>query len=202
MDVVAEVFGRHTAGPLRPGVAAALARRTAARLEAGGYARCVRVAGAAWLVPTPAGLALGQDPGQDKPFEAWAPRAWKLDHVAAVARLRLVLADRYPEARWESERAIRRYWERVHRQAGLDTRTRYADGGLWFGDGRAVGIECELHVKHPGEYAEIVAATDPRWTAGVWWFTPAAEVALLRARLAEALAVGHEVHELPEGVAP
>ena len=148
----------------------------------------------------PAGLALGQDPAQEEPYEAWQPRGWKLAHLAAVARLRLWLQDRYPGASWESERAIRRRWATVHRASRIDTRTRYADGGLHLSDGRAVGVEVELHVKKAHLYQGIVADQDPQWTAGVWWFTPPAQVQLLRTRLADAGAAGHQVYQLPAGV--
>ena len=126
----------------------------------------------------------------------WRPAAWKLEHVAAVGRLRLALADQYPQARWESERSIRRRW------AGTGARVRYADAGLHFPDGSAVGIECELNVKAPHLYQGIAADQDPTWTAGVWWFTPPAQVDLLSRRLAEVGATRHRVFELPEGVAP
>jgi hypothetical protein len=203
MTVAAELLSRHAAAarPLGASAAATVARRTAARLEAGGYAERLTVAGDVWLVPTGRGLALVRDDDEQRAYELWRPAAWKLDHVAAVGRLRLALADRYLQARWESERAIRRRWARVHRAAGVDTHTRYADGGLHFRDGLAVGVECELHVKKPHKYEGIAADQDPAWTAGVWWFTPAAQVELLRRRLDDAGALDHEVYPLPEGVA-
>jgi hypothetical protein len=197
MAVVAELVARHAAAtrPLGASAAAAVARRTAARLEAGGFAERLAVAGAVWLVPTARGLAFCRQ-GEQRAWETWRPAAWKLQHVAAVARLRLVLTDRHPEARWESERSIRRRW------AGSGARVRYADAGLHFPDGRAVGVECELHVKAPHLYEGIAADQDPAWTAGVWWFCPAGQVELLRRRLDDAGTVGHQVHALPEGVAP
>jgi len=203
MAVVAELLARHAAAarPLGASAAATVARRTAARLEAGGYAQRLAVAGDVWLVPTGRGLALVRDDDEQRAYELWRPAAWKLDHVAAVGRLRLALADRFPQARWESERAIRRRWATVHRAAGVDTHTRYADGGLHFPDGRAVGVECELHVKKPHQYEGITLDQDPAWTAGVWWFTPAPHVELLRRRLQDAGAVAHQVHPLPAGVA-
>jgi hypothetical protein len=186
MGLAAELLCRHAAGTLSPRAAETVARRTAARLEAGGYARRLTVAGQVWLVPTGRGLALVCDE-DEQPYEVWQPQGWKLEHVATVARLRLWLLDRYPGASWESERAIRRRWAAVHRQVGIDTRTRYADGGLHLADGRAVGVEVELHVKKPALYEGIVADQDPDWhEGGVWWFTPPAHVDLLRARLADA----------------
>jgi hypothetical protein len=197
MATAAELLARHAAAtrPLGASAAATVARRTAARLEAGGYAERLTVAGEVWLVPTSRGLALVRQDDEPRPYEVWRPAAWKLDHVAAVARLRLHLADRCPDARWEPERAIRRRW------AGSGARVRYADAGLHFPDGRAVGIECELHVKQPHLYEGIALDQDPAWTGGVWWFTPAAQVELLRRRLDDAGAAAHQVYPLPEGVA-
>jgi hypothetical protein len=198
MATVAELLARHAASATRPlgaSAAATVARRTAARLEAGGYAERLQVAGEVWLVPTSRGLALAREQDEPRPYEVWQPAAWKLEHVAAVARLRLALADQYPQARWESERSIRRRW------AGSGARVRYADAGLHFPNGTAVGIECELHVKKPHLYQGIALDQDPTWTAGVWWYCPAAQVALLRRRLDDAGAPGHQIHALPEGVA-
>jgi hypothetical protein len=194
MGVVAELLARHAAGtrPLGASAAATVARRTAARLEAGGYAERLTVAGEVWLIPTRRGLALVRQDDQPRPYEVWLPAAWKLEHVAAVARLRLALADQYPQARWESERSIRRRW------AGSGARVRYADAGLHFPDGTAVGIECELHVKKPHLYQGIALDQDPAWTGGVWWFTPPAQVDLLSRRLAEVRATRHRVFQLPE----
>jgi hypothetical protein len=200
MAVVAELLARHAASTTRPlgaSAAATVARRTAARLEAGGYAERLSVAGEVWLVPTGRGLALVADP-DEPPYEVWRPQGWKLEHVATVARLRLWLCDRYPGAAWESERAIRRRWAQVHRASGVDTRTRYADGGLHLPDGRAIGVEVELHIKKPHLYDGIAADQDPAWTGGVWWFTPPAQVDLLGRRLAEVRATRHRVFQLPE----
>jgi hypothetical protein len=135
--------------------------------------------------------------GQETAYQVWRPAAWKLDHLAAVARLRLHLEDAYPGAAWQSERAIRRRWH------GSGARVRMADGGLHFSDGRAVGVEVELHVKRPALYSGIVRDVDPAWTAGVWWFAPRGHAGLLRGRLAEVGADTddhHEVFPLPAGI--
>src|SRR5207247_6288217 len=137
---------RHAAGPLQEATAATVARRTAARLEAGGYARRVRVLGEVWLVPTGRGLAMAA--GDDgKPFELWRPVEFKLSHAAAVARLRLWLADQHPDTLWENERQIRRRLAAADAQAAQRLGFRIADGGLHWPDGRAVGVECELSMK-------------------------------------------------------
>jgi hypothetical protein len=115
-------------------------------------------------------------------------------HTAMVGRLRLHLAVAYPEAEWESERAIRQ------RAAGAPLRR--ADGGLLFPDGTAVGIELERYVKKLPRYLGAVANTDPDWTEGVWWFTPTNLVPLLTQRLAEAGGADrHQVYPLPPEVA-
>jgi len=194
LGLVAELAAREGAEQLAPASAERVARRVAARLREGGYARLVRVAGEVWLVPTEAGLHLGMAEGQSTPYQVWRPAGWKLGHLEAVARLRLALEDRYPGAVWQSERAIRRRWH------ATGARVRMADGGLHFADGRAVGVEVELHVKRLALYEGIARDVDPAWTAGVWWFAPAGHVALLRGRLAEVGAAGHEVYPLPERI--
>jgi hypothetical protein len=200
MALAAELACRHAAGTLGRQAAERVARRTAARLEAGGFARRLVVAGEVWLIPTGRGLALVADP-DERPYEVWRPQGWKLAHVATTARLRLWLCDRYPGAAWESERAIRRRWAAVHRASGVDTRTRYADGGLHLPNGQAIGVEVELHIKKPPLYEGIAVDQDTAWTGGVWWFTPATQVELLRSRLADAAAVDHQVYPLPGEVA-
>jgi hypothetical protein len=199
MPLAATLVERLAAEPLSRSVAERLARRLAARLEAGHYIKRVRVAGQVWLVPTGAGLALATPPndqGEEDPYRLWHPVSWKMDHVDAVGRLRLHLLDTYPGSRWESERSIRRRWHET------GARVRHADGGLHLPDGRAAGLEVELHIKRPELYRGIVGDTDPAWTAGVWWYTPAGHAGLLQARLDGAGAGDqHLVHELPKGVA-
>lgn len=70
-----------------------VARRHVARLERAGFAGRLTVAGQQWVVPTRAGLRFA-----DLDHDVWQPRAWKLEHVEGVARLRLALAGRYPDA--------------------------------------------------------------------------------------------------------
>jgi hypothetical protein len=192
MTLAAELVARDPASAaLRGQNAATVARRTAARLEAGRLARRLTVNGQAWLVPTGPGLWLAMPEGQEQPYDVWHPVGWKLEHVAATARLRLALTDRYPAARWESERAIRRRWQ------GTGARVRKCDGGLRWPDGTATGIEVELHIKQPHLYQALVADRDLDWDAGVWWFCPAGQVDLLARRLAEAGGYDHKVDPLP-----
>jgi hypothetical protein len=176
------------------GSAPRLASRTAERLERLGYAGRPHAVGRWWLVPTRTGLrAAGLD------YRVWdlAKHEWSLNHLVMTARLRLHLAAAYPEATWESDRAIRARWH------GSGARTRLADGGLWWPDGGAVGIELERYVKRPSRYQGAVLDVDPAWTDGVWWFTPFSQLPLLTARLREAGgSERHQVYPLPQGVAP
>jgi hypothetical protein len=198
LPLVAELIGRASPGPLPLRSAERIARRTVARLEAGRYARRASIRREVWVVPRAAGLALAQSPEHDKPYGLWSPQGWKAEHLAGVARLRLWLQDHYPEARWEPERAIRRRCadaNRANRAAGVELRTRYADGGLYLPDGRAVGIELELTRKPSADYAGIVADQDPAWST-VWWYTRPGLVAGLTAALREAGAIDHHVFPL------
>jgi hypothetical protein len=157
LGVVADLYG----------VGERAARENAARLERTGCASRAVVGGQQWVVPTRAGLRLA-----DLDYEVWQPRVFKLEHVAAVGRLRLALAALYPEARWTSERAIRSRW------AGSGARVRFADAQLDF-DVTCVGIELELHRKHPGDYQGIASDVDPAFDV-VWWFCRVADQRWLR----------------------
>jgi hypothetical protein len=217
MSIVAELAVRHRAGSAGTGSELAAykpsrrapgrndasvdttARTIAARLETRRLARRERVDGQTWLVPTGRGLAMAAD--DQEAYRLWRPVAWRLAHVETVARLRLWLADSYPEATWESERSVRRRLIAADLGQPVKLGWRAVDGGLRWPDGRAVGIECELTMKHPHEYAAIVADLDRSdWTGGVWWYAPAGRVAWLAGRLGEARAVDHQVLALPEGV--
>jgi hypothetical protein len=185
MATVAELVGAKASAAS----AATVARRTAARLEQLGYAGRRPLLGATWLVPSRRGLR-----SAGLPYDAQVPAEILLQHIAAVGRLRLHLAAASPEAEWESERAIRL------RCGGVPLRR--ADGGLWWPDGTGVGVEVERYVKKLPRYLGVVRNTDPAWTGGVWWFTPAERVALLAAKLREAGGGDvHQVYPLPEGVA-
>jgi hypothetical protein len=157
LSVVAELYG----------VGDRVARRHVARLERAGFASRLTVAGQQWVVPTRPGLRFA-----DLDYEVWQPRAWKLDHVEGVARLRLVLQARYPDADWTSERQIRSRW------ANSGARVRFADGQLDLADGRRIGVELETHRKKRHEYEGIVRDVDPDFDE-VWWFAPAQDVTWL-----------------------
>jgi hypothetical protein len=178
--------------------AAALSGRSVrgwvARMERAGLLARSRQHDGVWVTPTRAGLAMA-GLGPDGPdWRPWAMDGWKLPHVHQVNLVRLVLERCHPGAAWESARAIKARW------AGTGARVRHADGGLHLPDGRAYGVEVELHTKQAHRYAAAVADRDPAWTAGVWWFTPAGQVDRLAARLAQVGAAGHEVLALPGGV--
>jgi len=146
----------------------AVGRRHASRLVRAGFAvREYGPRGGLWLVPTRRGLRY-----VGLAYEAWSLSAWKGEHVATVARLRLALAAQYPEATWTSERAIRSRW------AGSGARVRFADGQLDF-EAVCVGVELELHRKLPRDYEGIAADVDPAFDE-CWWFCRTADVAWLR----------------------
>jgi hypothetical protein len=188
MALLADLVDRG-AEPLSPSSAPRVARRVAGRLGVLGYADRRPLLGQQWLIPTRTGLRAA-----GLPYAATTPAPILLDHIAAVARLRLHLAAAYPESAWESERAIREHWQ--------GTRVRRADGALVWPDGGATGIEVELHIKKLPRYVGIVHDLDPGWDQGCWWFTPAQHVATLAGRLREAAGGDfHQVYPLPEGVA-
>jgi hypothetical protein len=157
LSVVADLYG----------VGDRVARRHVARLERAGFAGRLTVAGQQWVVPTRPGLRFA-----DLDYEVWQPRAWKLDHVEGVARLRLVLQARHPDADWTSERQIRSRW------ANSGARVRFPDGQLDLADGRCIGVELETHRKKRHEYEGIVRDVDPDFDE-VWWFAPAQDVTWL-----------------------
>lgn len=179
--------------PVSPASAPRLASRMAERLGELGYADRRPAVGRWWLVPTRTGLrAAGLD------YRVWdvAAHEWSLNHVILCARLRLHLERTYPDAWWESDRAIRA------RRHGSGARVRLADGGLEWPDGTAVGVELERYVKRPSRYQGAVMDVDPAWTEGVWWFCPFERVPLLTQRLRDAGGGDvHQVYPLPEGVA-
>jgi hypothetical protein len=82
-----------------------LARRHVTRLESMDLLQRFRLASGPWVAPTRAGLRR-----TGLAWEPWDVSDWQLDHLAAVARLRLHLEREYPGAAWESERAIRSRW--------------------------------------------------------------------------------------------
>lgn len=165
-------------------------RRRAAALERAGYVRRPRLLNRSWVVPTPAGLRFA-----GLPYAPWSPVGWRLEHVAACARLRLHLVAEHPGSTWESDRALRHYWSVPERKLA---RVRVGDGALVLDGGRRVGIELELTRKAAHRYAPAVADVDPR-VAEVWWFTPSPGW-LYRLLQDTPASVPQLVRSLPEGV--
>jgi len=170
LPVVRDLLGRHPAQPVpaaagwrQPGETPddlAVARKWAGRMTRAGLVYCQRPLATTWVIPTRAGLQFA-----GLSYAAWKPSGWKLEHVAAMCRLRVKLEGQYPEATWTSERAIRSRW------AGSGARVRFADGQLDFPGTTCVGVELELHRKHPRDYESIAADVDPAFDQ-VWWFVP------------------------------
>ena len=80
---------------------------------------------------------------------------------------------------------------------------RLVDGGLWWPEGGATAVEPERDIKRLDRYQPAVADVDAAWSPGVWWFTPIAQVDLMRSRLQTAGAgAHHQVVTAPGGVAP
>jgi len=174
-----------------------LARKHAARLEAARLASRVRTWRGVWLIPTRKGLRFA-----GLPYQTWQPQGSKLVHVETVARLRFWLEEHYPDADWQSERAIRSRW------AGTGARVRKADGELVWPDGRRVGIEVELHLKPtvtggPSPYEAILHDVDQDYAA-CWWFAPPPLLAPLERLFSQipwTARLPHRVLPLPEEVA-
>jgi hypothetical protein len=153
LSVVAELYG----------VGDRVARRHVGRLERAGFAGRLTVAGQQWVVPTRAGLRFA-----DLEHEPWAPRAWKLEHVEQVARLRLALQRLYPGATWTSERQIRSRWANSGARCG--TRTASSTWPM-----AAVSASSWSYTARSGGSTRASAATSTPAFDEVWWFCPAAD---------------------------
>jgi hypothetical protein len=81
-------------------------------------------------------------------------------------------------------------------------RVRLVDGGLWWPE--VARLRSSWSATSSAWTATTpVADVDAAWSAGVWWFTPIAQVDLVRSRLQTADAgAHHQVVTAPEGVAP
>ncbi len=191
LDVLGLLLARWSPQAVSDGSRGPLARSQAGRLERAGVASRRTVLGRPWLVPSRDGLAFA-----GLPYGAWEPVGWKLDHLATVARLRLDLEAKAPDAPWESERAIRGRWH------GTGARVRIPDGAFTLEDGRRIAVEVELHRKAARRYPPICADQDPAWDA-VWWFTRPGDVLWLERVLAEVAKPARPVHRvtpLPDGI--
>jgi hypothetical protein len=166
----------------------ALSRRTVRvqldRWERAGLMLRQRLYGRSWVVPTSAGLAFA-----GLPYSPWRPAWGRLAHVHAVSIVRLALEAEYPGLAWISERALER--------------ARRAEEATWHRADGAVevpppadrpelqqalhAIEVELTPKSRPNLAEVFATLAGN-VVEVTYFTPAADVAALRAAIAQVTA--------------
>ncbi len=140
------------------------------RIERGGYLTRRRLLGHVWVTPTRTGLDLA-----GLPFERWnfgarlrddAPGGWALEHVHAVALVRLVLQAELPGGTWVAEREFRR-----QRQL-TGARVRVPDGAIDVGE-RRIGIEVELTGKKPDKYLHILRDSHVSLDELRWYTKPA-----------------------------
>jgi hypothetical protein len=125
-------------------------------------------------------------------YSLWRPNPGALAHIAAVADVRLWVAQRHPRAAWVSEREL----AREAQLAG--TNGQHRPDGLVVLDGRALPIEVELSHKRPARRERIMRELVARYGQAVY-FAPDGP----RQRLEEtARSIGSErvqVLELPNG---
>jgi hypothetical protein len=143
-----------------------------------GWVRPQRALGRTWVVPTRAGLELA---GSD--YRPWTLIPTQLEHLHAVAVVRLAIEAANPEAEWVSERALAR----------LRTQRRESwwrpDGGLIVADAAVNGgpplhtIEVELTPKHLAKLQQIFEHRYPG-EVQTTYFTPAGHQTGLKRRLA------------------
>jgi hypothetical protein len=143
-----------------------------------GWVRPQRALGRTWIVPTRAGLELA-----GSGYRPWTLVPSQLNHLHAVAVVRLAIETATPDAQWVSERALtllraqrREAWWRP-------------DGGLVVADVAVGGgpplhtIEVELTPKHLAHLQQIFEHRYPG-EVQTTYFTPPAHQAGLRRRLA------------------
>jgi hypothetical protein len=161
-----------------PALAEATVRYHLRRWLRAGWVRPQRALGRTWIVPTRAGLDLA-----GSGYRPWTLVPSQLNHLHAVAVVRLAIETANPDAEWVSERALTRL--RAQRR---ETWWR-PDGGLVVADAAVNGgpplhtIEVELTPKH---LAKLQAIFEDRYPGEVQttYFTPPAHQDGLRARLA------------------
>jgi hypothetical protein len=144
-----------------------------------GWVRPQRALGRTWIVPTRRGLDLA-----GSGYRPWTLVPSQLNHLHAVAVVRLAIETADPEAEWVSERALARL--RAQRREAWWR----PDGGLVVADAAVNGscpplhtIEVELTPKHLTKLEQIF---DHRYPGEVQttYFTPAGHQDGLRRRLA------------------
>jgi hypothetical protein len=142
-----------------------------------GWVRPQRALGRTWIVPTGRGLELA-----GSTYRPWTLVPSQLNHLHAVAVVRLAIETANPEAEWVSERALAR----------LRTQRRESwwrpDGGLVVADAAVSGtpplhtIEVELTPKHLAKLQQVFEHRYPG-EVQTTYFTPAGHQAGLRRRL-------------------
>jgi hypothetical protein len=143
-----------------------------------GWARPRRALGRTWIVPTRRGLDLA-----GSGYRPWTLVPSQLQHLHAVAVVRLAIEAANPDAEWVSERALTRL--RAQRR---ETWWR-PDGGLVVADVAVNGgpplhtIEVELTPKHLAKLQEVFEHRYPG-EVQTTYFTPPAHQDGLRRRLA------------------
>jgi hypothetical protein len=142
-----------------------------------GWVRPQRALGRTWIVPTRAGLDLA-----GSGYRPWTLVPSQLNHLHAVAVVRLAIETANPQAAWFSERALTRL------RAQQRARWWRPDGGLIVADAAVSGgpplhtIEVELTPKHLAKLQEVFEDRYPG-EVQTTYFTPPAHQAGLRRRL-------------------
>jgi hypothetical protein len=161
-----------------PTLAEATLRYHLRRWLRAGWVRPQRALGRTWIVPGRRGLELA-----GSGYRPWTLVPSQLNHLHAVAVVRLAIETANPEAEWVSERALTRL--RAQRREAWWR----PDGGLVVADAAVSGgpplhtIEVELTPKH---LAKLQAVFEVRYPGEVQatYFTPAGHQDGLRRRLA------------------
>jgi len=142
------------------------------------WARPQRALGRTWIVPTRAGLELASSG-----YRPWTLVPSQLNHLHAVAIVRLAIETANPEAEWVSERALTRL--RAQRRESWWR----PDGGLVVANAAVNGtpplhtIEVELTPKHLAKLQQVFEHRYPG-EVQTTYFTPPAHLDGLRRRLA------------------
>lgn len=165
---LAILLGRRAGAPTK--AVGRLGLETARKLverwrRAGLVERAVLVLGQpAWVWLTRRGL---EQVGLD--FRFWEPKAEGLAHLAAINEARLWVEQRHPEARWRSERQLRREQPVTRSQENLAHRP---DAEVVLGP-QTVAVEVERSAKTPQRMPAILYDLAARY-ASIWYFCPPA----------------------------
>jgi hypothetical protein len=161
-----------------PALAEATVRYHLRRWLRAGWVRPQRALGRTWIIPSRAGLELA-----GSGYRPWTLVPSQLEHLHAVAIVRLAIETANPEAEWVSERALTRL--RAQRREAWWR----PDGGLVVADVAVNGgpplhtIEVELTPKHLAKLQQIFEHRYPG-EVQTTYFTPPGHQAGLRTRLA------------------